>query len=1057
MSSESSGGSWATWANPSTGRPPTRWVGLAGLRSSGYLLFERDQLGEQQVEFAVADLRLAAPVIKLVVAVDLGRQGGGAARSRREIVTGGSPLSGLAGPGSPADFDLRAIGVAAFGLEHPQVNAAGFFAAVAGRDAHASADRFLVFEAVQQEAQLGAFFAEIFEASAAAGHHLAFVFEQQHRLRALGEVAEAHLPLQEDQGAITQEHDQAAEQEGSLRHAGILPRRPGGWGKPRGRYNGEVGAQRELDLENEKSLVGVVDRVIYANEDNGFAVLRLQVRGQEPVTAVGALLGSQPGETLRLSGEWIRDRKFGKQFRADKAEPVRPQSLKGIERFLGSGLIEGIGETTAKRLVEHFGLATLEVIDKQPERLREVDGIGKVRLGRIAAAWRRQYHLRDLMVFLKTYEVPNGIALKIAKRYGDRALEVVRGAPHQLAREVHGIGFLTADRIARDLGVLPDAYERLAAGLLHVLERSAEQGHTYAPLAELRANAAELLEVAAPLLDPVLAALAERGEVVRVGPVANLFAEPLFQLPALARAEQGLAERLRRLTAQHLLPLDLRTGKAIEWFEERENIELADGQRAALAHALTAKVMVLTGGPGTGKTTLLRGVVEILTRKKLEVQLAAPTGRAAKRLAEATGQEAKTIHRLLEWKPDEHRFLRGPDLPLAADLLVVDEASMLDTQLAFQLLAALKDEARLLFVGDVDQLPSVGPGRVLADLIDSGLVEVERLTEIFRQAARSKIVVNAHRVRDGLLPELGQNEKGGQRPPPREQGADLEGHDFFFIEREDPEEILATLKMLVVERIPQRFGFSALEAIQVLTPMRRGLLGSANLNAELQAALNPDGQGMVGGGHLLRVGDRVMQRRNNYDLGVFNGDVGRVLAFDLQEQRVSIDYDGRTVLYPFADLDELSLAYASSIHKSQGSEYPCVVIPLHTQHFRLLQRNLLYTAITRGRKLVVIVGSRRALQPRCATRAATAGPPSWSNACAASCPSPNAFDLDVGVEFGFGLAEDDGGRGGGQQHFVVAAVEGDAQLVEALGADRHQGGAAAFHADQLVRYLDFGG
>jgi len=725
-----------------------------------------------------------------------------------------------------------------------------------------------------------------------------------------------------------------------------------------------VSLQRHLPLEDEKSLVGVVDRIVYANEDNGFVVLRLQVRGQEPVTVVGPLLGNSPGETLKLQGEWIRDRKYGKQFRAESAEPVKPQSLKGIERFLASGLIEGIGESTAKRLVERFGLDTLEVIDKEPERLREVGGIGKVRRQRIEAAWRRQYHLRDLMVFLKTYEVPNGIALKIAKRYGEQALDVVRRSPHQLAREVHGIGFLTADRIARDLGVPPDAFERLAAGLLHILEQAAALGETYVPEGPLRRHTSELLEVDAGLLDAALAQLVQRGELTRVEPLEHLFAEPLFQLPKLAHAEEGLARRLRLLTAQQALPLAIRTDKAIAWFEQRENLELAEKQREALTQALNAKVMVLTGGPGTGKTTLLRGVVEILKRKKLDIQLAAPTGRAAKRLAEATGQEAKTIHRLLEWKPEDRSFLRGPNLPLAADLLVIDEASMLDTQLAYQLLSAVKDDARVLFVGDVDQLPSVGPGRVLADLIDSGLIVVERLRDIYRQAARSQIVVNAHRVRDGVMPSFGQDGgRDGKNPkPPREQGADLAGNDFFFIEREDPEEILATLKYLVVERIPQRYGFDPLEAIQVLTPMRRGLLGASNLNAELQAVLNPEGKGMVGGGHLLRVGDRVMQRRNNYDLGVYNGDVGRVLAFDVQAQRVSIDYDGRTVLYPFGNLDELTLAYACSIHKSQGSEYPCVVIPLHTQHFRLLQRNLLYTAITRGRKLVVIVGSRRALQ-----------------------------------------------------------------------------------------------
>jgi exodeoxyribonuclease V alpha subunit len=707
-----------------------------------------------------------------------------------------------------------------------------------------------------------------------------------------------------------------------------------------------------------KTLQGMVERVVFANAENGFAVLRVSQRAQAPIIVVGSLLGLQPGETVRFTGEWAKDKKYGRQFRAETADILRPDSLKGMVSYLGSGLIAGIGEATAKRLVDHFGLDTLEVIDKQPERLQEVAGIGAVRRKRIAESWRAQYQLRDIMVFLKTYDVPNSLALKIHRRYGDQALDLLRQAPHRLAREVHGIGFKTADRIARDIGVAVDAPERLKAGLLHILHEAADRGHTYLAGAQLRSAAASLLVVEEELLDPALEQLVAQDEVARAQPAPGMPHDPLYSLPWLARAERELAERLRDLTAQTLLPLRLDSEKAIAWFEDKEQIQLAPRQRSALARALTSKVMVLTGGPGTGKTTLLRGVVEILRVKKLRLQLVAPTGRAAKRLSEATGEEAKTIHRLLEYRPDAHRFARGRDLPLALDLLVVDEASMLDVQLASSLLLALPDEARLLLVGDVDQLPSVGPGRVLADIIDSGLIEVERLRDIYRQAAESAIVVNAHRVRDGLMPifhrDAEPHEGATAREPPR--------GDFFFIERREPEAILATLKHLVLERIPQHFGFDALEAIQVLTPMQKGELGAANLNAELQAALNPEGAAVLAAGSMLRVGDRVMQRRNNYDLGVFNGDLGRVQGIDRTEQRAAIDYDGRTVLYPFAQLDELVLAYACSIHKSQGSEYPCVVIPLHTQHFALLQRNLLYTAITRGRRLVVIVGSRRALE-----------------------------------------------------------------------------------------------
>lgn len=691
------------------------------------------------------------------------------------------------------------------------------------------------------------------------------------------------------------------------------------------------------------NLQGTVERIVYANEDNGWTVMRLNVRGQGEVTVVGRLITVQAGENLKLQGAWTKDRKFGWQFRAETLEPVRPESLSGIEKYLASGLIEGIGPAMAERLVKKFGLDTLDIIDRQPERLLEVEGIGAVRRTRIIEAWRGQRHLRDLMVVLKAQGISTGLALKIQRRYGENALEIVRTTPHRLAQEVFGIGFLTADRLARDLGTAPDAPDRIRAGLAHLLNEAAERGHLFVPESALLSRAAELLELDATVIIPELErALADHllaRRRLRAG-------EPLILLHSLDRVEQELAAQIHRLTAQRRLPLRVDVDKAISWFEEREAIQLAERQKKALAKALDTKLMILTGGPGTGKTTLQRGVVEILKRKGLKILLAAPTGRAAKRLSEATGLEARTIHRLLEFQGEERRFLRGLDNPLTVDLLIVDEASMLDVHLALALTQALPSGARLLLVGDVDQLPSIGPGRVLADLIDSGTVEVERLNEIFRQAQKSWIVKNAHRVRDGLMPLPADKERES---------------DFFFIERQDPEAILATLKHLVVERIPNHFGISAESGIQILTPMQRGLLGAANLNAELQALLNPEGQAVPAGAQQLRLGDRVMQRRNNYDLGVWNGDLGKVIAFDLGEQRATIDFDGRLVIYPFADLDELGLAYACSIHKSQGSEYPCVVLPLHSQHFALLERNLLYTAITRAKRLVVIVGSGRAL------------------------------------------------------------------------------------------------
>jgi exodeoxyribonuclease V alpha subunit len=701
---------------------------------------------------------------------------------------------------------------------------------------------------------------------------------------------------------------------------------------------------------DESTLEGVLERVVFANEENAWSVVRLTVPGRrDPITAVGNLLGAQPGENLRLTGAWVQDPKYGRQFRVSSHQTVAPATRTGIEKYLSSGLIRGIGKGLAGRLVEAFGLETLDVIEHQPERLREVEGIGPQRSASIQRAWVEQRDIKDVMVFLQSHGVSTSFAIKVYKAYGAQAAHVVRENPYRLAIDIYGIGFKTADAIATSLGISPTAPQRIEAGTLHLLGEAADRGHVFLPRQQLQEDAGKLLGAEVWRVDLATAALAESGQVV-VEPAPAAPADPAeeaISLKPLHAAESGIAARIRALLVQPPLPLEIDLDRALEWFEKQEQIALAAEQRQAIRAGLTRKVLVITGGPGTGKTTLVRGIVRILEKKGQKILLAAPTGRAAKRLAEATEGEAATIHRLLEFNAQTRAFDRNRDRPLSCDLLIVDEASMLDTVLAYHLLRAVPDAGRLILVGDVDQLPSVGPGSVLADLIRSDAVEVVRLTEIFRQARRSLIVVNAHRVNQGQMPVL--------------ESVDSDG-DFFFFERRTPEEIVETVCQLVARRIPAGFKLDPVEQIQVLTPRNRGPLGTETLNARLRDLLNPEGVAVTRGGQTLRVGDKVMQVRNNYDLEVFNGDIGRIAAIDEEEHLVRVAMDGRQVVYDFGSLDELVLSYACTIHKSQGSEYPCVVIPLHTTHYLMLQRNLLYTAITRARRLAILVGEERALR-----------------------------------------------------------------------------------------------
>jgi exodeoxyribonuclease V alpha subunit len=727
---------------------------------------------------------------------------------------------------------------------------------------------------------------------------------------------------------------------------------------------------------------GSVERITFYNEENGYTVLKLKPdsRGMLPfkyasgrdalITVIGNMPELNLGEWLKLTGKWVNHARHGRQFQAETFEQAQPASIEGIQRYLGSGLIRGIGPVMAERIVDKFGDQALDVIELEPGRLREVPGIGPKRIEQVLKAWDEQRAIRAVMLFLQSHNVSSNLAVKIYKQYGDDSLAVVQNTPYQLIRDVYGIGFVTADRIAQALGMATDDPGRIEAGIAYTLSRMAGEGHVYVPQEELEPEVSEILAIDVEKVNRVIERL-EGEEQIRRETLTIEATDPdsgdesrrverAVYLTPFYFAEVGVARRMRQIIRNPVSRLAGlgRTGIQDSLLspkmggEDRpsipvfgETIELTPMQKEAVSKILTEKVTILTGGPGTGKTTTLRALLDILDHNRLTYALASPTGRAAKRLAEATGRSAKTIHRLLEFNPGEG-FGRDDSNPLDVDVVVIDEASMLDLVLTNHLLKAIDLASHLVLVGDVDQLPSVGAGDVLRDLIKSGIAAVIRLEIIFRQAAGSLIIRNAHRINEGLLPETPKD-----------------ASDFFLFVKEDPIEAAELLVDIVKNRVPHRFGLDPFDDIQIISPMYKGAAGVSNLNDILQQSLNPSGRKAERrlGGQVFRVGDKVMQTVNNYDKNVYNGDIGRITQLDVVQQTLTVNIDGAPVYYDFLEVDELVHAYAISVHKSQGSEYPCVVMPALTQHYLLLQRNLLYTAITRARKLVIIVGTRKAI------------------------------------------------------------------------------------------------
>ena len=696
------------------------------------------------------------------------------------------------------------------------------------------------------------------------------------------------------------------------------------------------------DAPSLETVTGSVESIVFRNDETGYTVCSVKTQGDGDrqydavVTVVGSCAAIWEGEEIHAEGEWVRHPSHGQQFQAKTITCITPTSTEGIRRYLASGMIKGIGPKFAQRIVDHFGERTLEVIDKESGRLREVEGIGERRRKLIKESWTEQRDVREIMIFLQSHGIGTAKASRIYRQYGADAIAIVKRNPYRLCEDVWGIGFKTADAIALSVGIPHDSEVRARAGLIYTLQTESDEGHCFTPEPDLLLHAQALLDITVEILGDALSKEFEKGTLVKE--------EDRIYLRDLFRAETRVAASLTRLldAPQPFAPIDATV--AIPWAERKMGLNLAPLQREALRNAVTSKVSIITGGPGVGKTTIIRALTEIFGARKMDIRLAAPTGRAAKRMSEATGREAQTIHRLLKFNPSVVGFEFNIDNPLGGDCFILDETSMIDIRLMDQFLQALPDSATLILVGDTDQLPSVGPGNVLRDLIASGQIPCCRLDTIFRQDTSGLIVRNAHHVNHG---EPFETHTGDS--------------DFYFVETGDPERIIARTVELMTNRIPVKFKLDPLADVQVLTPMRRNLLGTENLNSVIQTALNPSGPSLVRGCTHFRVNDRVMQLRNNYDKEVFNGDIGFIKQVDAEDRALIVLFDGRPVRYAQSELDELVLAYACSIHKSQGSEYPAVIVLLHTQHFKLLQRNLLYTAITRGKRLVMVVGSSRAV------------------------------------------------------------------------------------------------